>query len=212
MSKKKKEAKVEVVELVKGVSIDIENAATKIIVEGVPTGKSEDEIKQAIFSLGVPFSKLNLLYKAILKKEGLAVDVKALRASIEELIAKSEFTFKETLAELKEYAQSVVENVPNASTARVLAMLRTHWKENEVEFPRKAPAARGKMGAINKVIIDTFKANPKASIEELEAALVPATKQPAAYAKSMHPLAYALANGLSALEVLTVIAKEKEAA
>ncbi len=204
--------KVEATELVKGIDSKLEKKATAIVVAGVKDGKSEDEIKQAVFSLGVPFSKLNLLHKAILKNEGLAIDVKALRASVQELIEKTEFSFDETLAQLKEFANTVVENVPNASAQRVLAQLKAHWKLNEYEFPRKTAPVRGRIGAINKVVIDTFKANPKASVEDLTVALKDSTKNAAGYAKSLHTMAYALANGLSALEVLTVIAKVNEAA
>lgn len=200
-----------VVELVKGVDAKLEKKATAIVVAGVKDGKPEDELKQAIFSLGVPFSKLNMLYKAILKVEGLAIDVKALRETIQGMIEKTEFSFEETLAQLKEFADTVVENVPNASAQRVLAQLKAHWKLNEREFPRKAAPVRGRIGAINKVVIDTFKANPKTTVAELEAALGDSTKNAAGYAKSLHTMGFALANGLSALEVLTVIAKANEA-
>jgi len=203
--------KVEATELVKGIDSKLEKKATAIVVAGVKDGKSEDEIKQAVFSLGVPFSKLNLLHKAILKNEGLAIDVKALKASVQELIEKTEFSFDETLAQLKEFADTVVENVPNASAQRVLAQLKAHWKLNEREFPRKIAPVRGRIGAINKAVIDTFKANPKASVEDLEAALSEVTKNATSYTKSLYTLGFALANGLSALEVLTVIAKADKA-
>ena len=207
---KTKEEVVEVEELVKGINADLEAKATEIVIAGVQAGKPADEIKQAVFGLGVPFSKLGRLFNAILKKEGLSVDTKALNATIGDLIKQSEFTFEETLAELKDFADKVVENVPNATQTRVMAQLRSYWKLNETQFPRKAAPVRGRIGAINKVVIDTFKANMATSMAELETALEPATKNAAGYAKSLYPLAYALANGLSALEVLTVIAKEKE--
>lgn len=210
MGKKKEKEVIEVEELVKGINAELEAKATEVAIAGAQAGKPADEIKQAIFGLGVPFSKLGRLFNAIMKKEGLSVDVKALNATIGDLIKQSDFTFEETLVELKEFADKVVENVPNAFQTRVLAQLRSYWKLNETQFPRKAAPVRGRIGAINKIVIDTFKSNSLTTVAELEVALSDATKNAAGYAKSLHTMAYALANGLSALEVLTVIAKEKE--
>lgn len=214
MGKKKevqeKTAVQEVQTLVKGISADLEAKATEIITSGVAAGKSVDEIKQAVFGLGVPFSKLGKLCNEIMKKEGLTIDTKALASTVSELIAKSTFTFNETLAELKEFAETVVANVQNATVPRVMAQLKSHWKLNEKEFPRKAAPVRGRIGAINKIVINAFKENATMTCADLELALTGSTKNPAGYAKAMYPMAYALANGLSALEVLTVIAKAKE--
>ncbi len=196
-------------ELVKGITTEIQKKATLIVISGTTEGKSDDEMKQAIFSLGVPFSKLGRLYKAILKDEGLAVDVAAIKKEIDALIEKSKFTFGESYEQLIDFAAKVVENVKNATVARVVAQLKAYWKENETEFPRKTAPVRGRIGAINKVLIDTFKAAPKTTKEELIVALASATKNPEQYANSFHTMCYALANGLSALEVLTVVAKSK---
>lgn len=207
---KKKEVQEESVTLVKGISAELEAKATEIITSGIASGKSTDEVKQAVFGLGIPFSKLGKLVNEIMKKEGLSVNTKAVKSTITDLITKSSFTFDETLAELKEFANTVVANVQNASVPKVLSQLKAHWKLNEKEFPRKAAPVRGRIGAINKAVINAFKESPQMSCADLEAILAPLTKNPSGYAKSMYPMAYALVNGLSALEVLTVIAKAKE--
>lgn len=200
---------VKEVELVKGIDLDVQKKATKLVVAGSADGKSEDEMKQAIFGLGVPFSKLSRLYNAVLKAEGLAVDVAAVKKEIDGLIEKTKFSYAESFGDLVRFADTVVENVKNATAPRVMGQLKAAWKLNETEFPRKPAPVRGRIGAVNKVLIDTFKANPKTSKAELSAALASATKNPDQYANSFHTMCYALANGLTALEVLTVQAKSE---
>jgi len=197
-----------------GVSEEIIVKATEIVTNGVKEGKDDDAMKQAVFALGVPFSKLNLLYNAILKKEGLSVDVKIVKSSIDELIAKSGFTLQESFEELKNVAQLISENVKDSSVARVMAQMKKYWVTHETEFPRKPATKRKAVGYINTALIEMFLANPKTTVEELAAEFAKNAKTPEtalSYAKQYHPACFAIANKMTVLQAATALAKMAEA-
>ena len=184
-----------------------------IIVSGFKAEQTPDAIKSAIFGAGIPFSKLSKLYALITKSEGLVVDPKEIVAEIMKVLpaALAKLTLEETYDQLSAVADKVAAQVKGANSAKVMSLLKSHYKDEEVEFPRKPPAARGRLGIVNKTLIDVFKKNPKATEKELETALAKITKTPKNandYAKQFHKMCYALANQLSTLEVLTVFAEK----
>ncbi len=200
-------------ELVKGIDFKMEDKITALVIAGVKEGKADDDIKHDIFSKGVPFSKLGKLYNAILKANDLVVDVKTVKNAIDELLNKCEFNFDETWEHLKNVSDQVVKEVPDSTQSRVFAQMRKLFKENEAQMPRKAATKRGRMGVVNKTLIDVFHADPKATQNDLTEALskvVKSEKVALDYTKSNYAVCYAIANGLSALEVLTELAKAKE--
>lgn len=217
MATQKTEEKVEekTAQLVKGVSLEIQEKATKLVADGHAAKAEEDDIRAAIFGLGINFGKVNQIYNVIMKELGLAIDVKAVKKQIGDLIDRSELTCEETWAQLKELSDAICAEVKGATQPRVFAMLKQKFASKDFEMPRKPATARGRMGAINKVLVNAFKEDPKISAADLEAKLAAVTKTPAnaaSYVKAYHTMLFAVANGLSANEALTQVAKVKEEA
>lgn len=199
------------IKLPSGIDQDTYDKVKHIIVSGFKADQTPDAIKSAIFATGVPFSKLSVLYSLITKSEKLVVDPKIVIAAVRTALDNVDVTYEETYAELEALAATIAEPIQGCQPAKVLYVLKGIFKENEAEFPRKPATARGRMGIINKTIVNVFKKTPKATQAELYTALKEVTKtlkNADDYAKQYHKMAYALSNSLSANEALTVFAKE----
>ena len=210
----KKQEKVEI-KLPAGIDEKMYNRVKTIIFSGFKADQTPDAIKSAIFKEGVPFSKLSKLYSMITKSEGLVVDPKIVISEIRKALSNVKLTFEETYGQLIGLSEEIAKPIKGCQVSKVMYVLKTVFKENEVEFPRKPAPVRGRMGIINKTIVNVFKKNSKASQDDLYEALKEVTKtikNADDYAKQYHKMAYALANGLSANEALTVFAKESEEA
>ena len=214
----KKEAVKEVVkevakETVSGIKEEKYNQVKAIILSGFKANQTPDAIKSAIFRTGVPFSKLSKLYTIITREEKLVEDPKVVADSLKKELAAVKLTLKETYGELSDIADKISLKVKGASSSKIISIFKGMFKENEVEFPRRPAPTRGKMGIINKTLIDVFKTNSKATEKDCENALVKVTKTPKNandYAKQYHKMCYALANKLSSLEVLTVFSADNK--
>lgn len=209
----KKESTEEKIELPKGVNQKMYDMAKKIIVSGFKADQTPDAIKSALFSQDIPFSKLNKLYTMITRSEKLVVDPKEVNMEIGKVLGKTKLKYDESYAQLEELAGKVAENIDGATPAKVIAALKVIFKENEKDFPRKPAPTRGRMGVLNKTMIDVFKKNKKATEKELFEALAKVTKtekNAMDYTKQYHKMLFAVANDLSSLEVLTLDAKAKE--
>jgi len=199
--------------LPKGISQEMYDTVKATILSGFAANQTPDAIKSAIFASGVPFSKLTKLYSMITQAEGLVVDPKLVNTGLATEMKKVKINYEASYEELSAVADTVAAAVKGATAAKVLSMIKASFKENEVEFPRRPAPSRGRMGVINKTLIDVFKENPKATELELEQALAKITKTPKNandYAKQYHKTCYALANGLSANQVLTVFSADND--
>ena len=198
--------------LPKGIDQETYDKSKEIILSGFAAKQDADTIKSALFSEGVPFSKLAKVFVAVTKAEGLSVDVKSLKEKITEAIAGKTWTFEESWNDIKEFSDVLVADVKGMTKNRVFSMVKAHFLENEVEMPRKTAPKRGRMGIINKTLIDVFAENPKATEADLVEALKAVTKTEKNandYAKQNHKMLYAVANGLTSLKVLTELSDEK---
>jgi hypothetical protein len=203
------------VKLPKGVDQETYDKVRGIILSGFKAKQSPDAIKSAIFAEGVPFSKLSVLYSMITKAEKLVADPKEIAAGVDAGIKamKIKFGGKKPIeyGDLAPGIANIVETVKGATESRVITALKKLFEENETPFPRKPAPTRGRMGIVAKTVINVFKKNSKASEAELKEALVKVTKTEKNaddYSKQYHKMGYALANGLSANEVLTVFSKD----
>jgi hypothetical protein len=203
------------VKLPKGVDQETFDKVRNIIHSGFKAEQSPDTIKSAIFAEGIPFSKLSTLYSMITKADKLVADPKEVAAGIQAGVKNMKLNFKrKTPYEYKDLAPgiaAILDEVKGATETKVLTVLKKMFAEAEVPFPRKPAPTRGRIGVVAKTVINVFKKNSKASLEELEEALKPNVKSDKVandYAKQYHKLGFALANGLSANEVLTVFSKE----
>lgn len=209
----KKVEKEVVKETVSGIKEEMYNQVKAIILSGFKANQTPDAIKSAIFKTGVPFSKLSKLYTIITREEKLVEDPKVVADSLKKELATVKLTLKETYGELSDIADKISLKVKGASSSKIISIFKNMFKEKEVEFPRRPAPTRGKMGVINKTLIDVFKANKKATEKDCENALVKVTKTAKNandYAKQYHKMCYALANGLSSLEVLTVFSADNK--
>lgn len=190
---------------VKGVTEEQLELAHSIIVSGCKASQEPDAIKSVMFEKGIPFSKLNTLYSKITVSEGLALSPADIKKKMSEGIENVDFSFNENFHEVKEIAGDIAESVPGLASSRVMAALKKHFEENEAEFPRKPVKAKGRMGAVNKTLVDVFQKNKTASELELKEALEKITKtekNAADYAKQFHKTCYAIANGMTVNAVL----------
>ncbi len=201
-------------EPIKGVSQELYDTARNIIISGFKNKASADVIKTTLIKEGgVPFNRLPKLYSVITQAEGLVVNIQDLKASIKDVVVKVPWTFKETYEAILEVVGHIVESVKDADKSRCISVIKTHFKENEKEFPRRPATTRGRMGGINKTLINVFAENKEASEKDIREALkgvVKTDKNAADYAKQYHKLLYAVANGLTANKALTAFASKTE--
>lgn len=222
MAKKSKKAVTEATEatevpveaptgLPKGISQEMYDEVKATIISGFDAKQDPDAIKSAIFSSGVPFSKLNKLYIMITTSEGLVASPKEITEGIAKGVAAAKLTFEESYADLAVFMEDICDEIQGATQSKVLSAFKKVFKENEVDFPRKPAPSRGRMGVVSKTLINVFKGNPNATEKDCTEALIPVTKTPANaehYAKQYHKMCYALTHRLSALEVLTKFSKD----
>ncbi len=211
--KEKETVEAPKLKLPKGVSQEMYDETKAIILSGFKAEQDPNAIKSEIFKGGVPFGKLTTLYNMITKSEGLVVDPKIVTAAVTKALDKITLKGDEDYAALATIATDISKNIKGATVAKVITKIKTWYKENEMEFPRKPAPTRGRMGAINKTLINVFKENKKASEADCKKALIDVTKTPKNaeyYAKQYHKMLYAVANGLSANEVLTVFSADDD--
>lgn len=203
MQSKKEETNVT---LPKGVKQEQYDTARKIILSGFKAEQDPDAIKSALFEAGIPFSKLSRLYTVITIGEKLALDPKEVKKIIADMIGKIKWTFEEDWMAVAKIAADIKAKAKGATEGKVLGAIKNHFIDNEAEMPRKPAAVRGRIGTVPKTVIDVFAANKKATLKDLEKALVPNVKSPKVandYAKMYHKIGYAIANGLTSLQVMT---------
>lgn len=205
----KTEAKTET-PLPKGVDQKTMSMALEVVKSGYEANQDPDAIKSALFSKGITFSKLARIFNYAAVQLGYEVDQKTLKEKIEKEMKNVKLTYKESYEELAALAAKLAEPIKGASPARFITMFKKSFTDAEKTFPRKTAPARGRIGAINKAIIDVFAANPKATEKDLFTALEKVTKNPQAYTAAHYKMAYALANKLTTLQMLTVVAKQAE--
>jgi len=199
-------------EKIKGISNEIYEQATEIIVSGYQHKADIDEIKGQVYELGVRFSKLNTLYKAILKEQNLYVNTAELRENILDTVNSLDLTFEESLEELKEKAEEISSEITGSTPGQVVTALRKLYKEAEKEFPKKVTSGKGRIGSVNKALIDAFSENPQISEDDLRGKLesiVKTTKNAFDYARQYHKMLFAVANGMSSDELSTALSENR---
>ena len=206
------------IEVPKGVTEAELEAGHRIITSAFANGEVDgDVIKAAMFENDIPFSKLNKIYKYVTVSENLVVDPAVIKDGIQAEINSSEWSvgFDEWFA-VDTAAKEITSKVNGATHSKVISMLRSHFTQNEMTFPKKQSAPKvktGRVGKINRVYVSVFAADSKASKETLIEALKAVTKtekNASDYGSSMHLTLYAVANGLSVEDAAKEIAKDVE--
>jgi len=198
--------------LPKGIKQEQYDTAKKIIVSGFKAEQGPDSIKSALFEAGIPFSKLQRLFQVISIKEGLAMDPKDIKKIIDDELKKIKWTFEEDWSDIAKVTASIKAKAKGSTDGKIHAAIKALFVDNEAEMPRKPAAVRGRIGVVPKTVIDVFAANKKATLKDLEKALVPLVKSPKVandYAKMYHKIGFAIANGMTSLQVMTDLSSDK---
>lgn len=201
--------------LPKGVDQKLYDTASEIILSGFENKQEPDVIKSAMFGEGIPFSKLSRIWSAVTKENDLVRSAADITLDITDEVNDADLQFDEDFDTISELIDNILKEVVGSTKSRVKSIIKTQFVENEKEFPRKSSTKRGRMGNLNKTMANVFAANKEATQEDLFNALKEVTKtekNALDYSKSYYKLLYAVANGFTALEVLTVLGKKEVAA
>lgn len=150
--------------------------ATQIIEDAHAAGKDEDDVKMEMFAAKIPFSKLNSLYKSISIKLGHIVDPKEVTAGIGEAILEIPWEQFTTWDEVEPAISHVVDSIDGATSTRVIALVRTHCRENEIDLPRKPKGSAGggpRSSKLSETIVALVASNPQATKAEAYDAISP---------------------------------------
>lgn len=147
-----------------------ESAVKRIIVSGLQNKADPDTIKLEMFKSGVPFNKINPLYRATAIEAGLMADPKVVRKELAENIDEDSLAELNTWDDVIAAATTLAEQVEGATRAMAIGALRTAAGDAEIEFPKKpkTAGARGFAGSVIKsLIVDTLNARPDIDSYEL---------------------------------------------
>jgi len=109
----------------------------KIIVDGFnpETLKTDDEMLQALFEAGVPFTDLRTVFNDIVKEKGLRLTAKERKLKTEEILeGTTGFADAEELLKVVSKLQDKLK----VTSTKAMGSLRTWAKANNIELP-KAP-------------------------------------------------------------------------
>jgi len=199
---------------------DYKATATKIIENGFANDMSEDDIKMEMFSAKIPFSKLNSLYKQISIELGLMVDPKVVTENVNNLLEQMPLDEIEEWHQVESAVQHIVDNVDGATPARVLTLMRSHCKDQEIELPKKPKSASGTSGPrtskLSEAVVNLVNKNPNATKQEAYDTLKPLVggnfqhKNTLYYINTSFALALAAKKGVTLEEVVTELKKQQD--
>lgn len=161
---------------------EIKTLAKQVIVQGHEADKSEDDIKMDMFAAKVPFSKLNALYKTISIEEGYIVDPKEVAEGVNAYITSGDIDFEalSTWDEVSSIVDGIAGEVNGATATRVLSLIRSYCKDEEIELPKKPKGSSGggggKGGKIAQAITALFMTNRNPTKQEFYDAVLPNVK------------------------------------
>ena len=201
-------------QLIEGVPMELQKQAEEIIKTGYETGQDDDDIRASIMGLGIKFGHVIKIHKALLKELGLVVDIKAIKKEIKGYVIQMNLTGEESWDTLNEFADAVCGTLTGATPTMVFSHMRAVYKDLGRSLPTKPKKPKNKifgMGRINRILIDTFQANPDTTQEELKEVFNNALNDPkkaTRYVKSHYAMCFALANGFSVEKLLSILNTE----
>lgn len=198
---------------------DYKEIATRIIENGFASDMSEDDIKMEMFSNKIPFSKLNSLYKQVAIELGLMVDPKVVTENVNEMLKEMPLDEIEEWHQVESAVQHVVDNVDGATSARVLTLMRTYCKENDIELPKKPKASGGggpRTSKLSEAVVSLVNKNPNATKQEAYDTLKPLVggnfqhKNTLYYINTSFALALAAKKGVDLETVISDLKKQPD--
>jgi len=189
-----------------------------IIEEGYANEESEDNIKMAMFTAGVPFSDLNSSFKELSIDSGLMVDPKVVSKGIQGAVEQADWTSINEWGDLVEAAGRIVAEVDGATQANVISKARAYCKNEEIALPTKPKSsggARATSGSkVHNAVLALLKENPNATRTEAFNVLYPVIGGKARYSNTLYTinssflLAKAAVLGISIMELSTEMAAQ----
>jgi hypothetical protein len=192
----------------KGLNEELFREVEQIIIEGFKKDKSPDTIKTALIKhTDLPFNRLNSVFNLIAKHHNLIVNPIEIKSKIKEYIEQDNgilLTYTENWSDIEKIINILKEVDQQYTPQRVLAVLRWFFKQNDTPFPKKPRVIKGRIGHVNRVIIEVFSTNEPKEVTEhmLREALQGVVKNVDKYVTANFKLAYALANNLTVDETL----------
>ena len=133
--------------------------ASAIITQGFAEKASDDEMKQAMFSQGIPFSKLNPIFKALSIELGFVVSPAVVTAGIKENMKTCAWEACTTYEHVLAFANQIMTAVPGSTSMRVMQLVKPFAKSLGVELPAapaSAAGSRNKVGPVAAAAVDYF--------------------------------------------------------
>lgn len=201
---------------------EIKIIANQVIESGHLEGKGEDDVKMEMFAQGVPFSKLNSLYKAVSIELGHLVDPKLVTEGLNELIKDIPWDTYEEWEEVESAVSALVDAVDGATSGRALSLIRTYCRNEEVSLPRKPKASStgsgGRTSKLANAVVDLVISTENPTKQDAYDVVFPLTsgknqhKNAMYYVNSVFSVALASRKGVALSEVVKELASQAEPA
>jgi hypothetical protein len=197
--------------------MDANEAATKakeIIISGFEHEQDEDAIKVAMVNSGIPFGKVNALFKKIAIAEGLILDPVIIRENLDEAVAETQWDSFTEWNEFDACIQATADDVEGATYAMALRAAKKFCEAEEIAIPKKVAkqkASKTRGSKVDIILANIFNENKQATRQDCYNALlgnVKASKNAVYYVKANYVLCYAIANGITLIEAITQTADQ----
>lgn len=168
----------------------------------------KDAVMEQMFAAGIPFGKLQIMYKTVGIAEGYIADPVAVKeAIIDYLDDNSDDLAFDAWTDVEDFIEEASDGITGSTPAVFVRHLRAFCKEAEIELPKKVGKAKGgprtRGGAIVNALIEYANSTEKLNLTGMFEALVPAVKFPrnaVDYTGTYFSLVYAVKNGISLKE------------
>lgn len=201
---------------------ELKEIAINVIQAGHMEGHDDDTVRMEMFKEGIPFSKINSLFKSTRIDLGLVVDPKVVTEGLNELIQDIPWEDYSEWSQIEEAITALTDNVDGATSGRALSLVRAYCRNEEVELPRKPKAASTTGGTrVSKLadaIVSLVVANPQATKQEAFEVVYPLTSGKNQYKNAMHyvntvfSVAQAAATGSVLSDVVANLASQEDPA
>ena len=173
----------------------------------------KDTVMAAMFGAGVPFGKLNGLYRSVGVAEGHIVDPKVLNDNIKAALSSAGVGALPSFAEygsIGDYCTSMAADIKGATSARVEKHLRDFCNENDIAMAKK-PCTRTRTaagGVVTEKVIGYANATDTMTRQGMYDAIVPYVKAPKnayEYTNLFFNVALACKTGISLADALEAV-------
>ena len=117
----------------------------------------QDAVLSEMFSGGIPFGKLKVMYKTVGIGEGFIPDPAVVKESTVDSFDSMELDEMETWEEVEAVIDSVMQEVAGSTSAQVLRQLKGYCSDADITLPKKTtsgrkPRQRG--GAVTRAMVE----------------------------------------------------------